>query len=261
VIGLITERRAGGEVPLWVHPGWATRFPWLVQGTTGRGSGESAFDLGLSGGAPIGVVLARWAELGRSVGCSSLACSRQVHGVELQLHSAPAAPGLLLMEGWDGHLTDQPALALTVTVADCVPVFLVDADRRAASLLHAGWRGIAAGILERGVRRLARVFGSDPSSLWVHLGPSICGECYQVGDEVVAALGPGSGASDQNPHVDLRSVLATRALRLDIAPERISRSTHCTRCTPGPDIGNRPFFSHRAGDPERQVGVLAVRPH
>jgi hypothetical protein len=56
----VAERLAPGDLPLWVHPDWEARFPWLVQGTTGQGSGDEPFDLGLSGAQPVGAVLDRW---------------------------------------------------------------------------------------------------------------------------------------------------------------------------------------------------------
>src|SRR5690606_18360795 len=89
----------------------------------------------------------------------------------------------------DGHATRAPGLLLAVSVADCVPVSLVDPERRAVALLHAGWRGAAAGILERGLEVLAERLLARPEDLHVHLGPAICGGCYEVGPEVHRALG------------------------------------------------------------------------
>jgi polyphenol oxidase len=141
---------------------------------------------------------------------------------------------------------------MCVTVADCVPVYVVDPVRMATALLHAGWRGVAAGVLERGLKTLERCFGSKAEELLLHLGPAICGACYEVGPEVHRALGlpdPGEPAA-----VDLRGVLAARATATGVDPARITRSAQCTRC------GDSPFFSHRRGDPERQVGYLGIRP-
>jgi copper oxidase (laccase) domain-containing protein len=138
-----------------------------------------------------------------------------------------------------------------VTVADCVPVFLVVPGKRAAILLHAGWRGAAKGILEEGVKALGDPFDSNPEDAFLHLGPAICGSCYEVGPEVHAALGlqvPGAPTP-----VDLRGVLAGRAVALGIPAERITRSAFCTRC------GDSPFFSHRNGHSQRQVAFLGVR--
>ncbi|HEX6038211.1 hypothetical protein, partial [Longimicrobium sp.] len=59
-VRVVAEQRMDGDVPLWVQPEWAERFPWLVQGTTGRGGGDEAFDLGLAGAQPVGRVMDRW---------------------------------------------------------------------------------------------------------------------------------------------------------------------------------------------------------
>jgi copper oxidase (laccase) domain-containing protein len=84
----------------------------------------------------------------------------------------------------------------------------------------------------------------------VHLGPAICGECFEVGPEVPEGL---ALAEPDATHVDLRAELARRAAALGVAPARISISGFCTR------HGDSPFFSHRGGCAERQVTVLAVR--
>jgi polyphenol oxidase len=254
----VTEHLDERRVALWVHPEWEARFPWLVQGTTGRGSEESPFDLGLSGGQPVGEVLARWRSLRDTLGCTGITCSRQVHGAEIRAHPA-LLPGMQILEALDGHLTAEAGLALAVTVADCVPVSLVDPARRCVGLLHAGWRGIAAGILERGVQSLAEAFGSVASGLWVHLGPAICGPCYRVGPEVLEALGTAGVVTAGASHVDLRAVLASRALGCGVPPEQITCSSHCTRCGTETAGGVRPFFSHRASELARQVAVLGVR--
>jgi hypothetical protein len=85
--------------------------------------------------------------------------------------------------------------------------------------------------------------GIRAAELRIHLGPAICGDCYEVGPEVHAALGL-SEPAEPCP-VDLRAVILQRALELGLSQDRLSSSEHCTRC------GGSPFFSHRAGDPER----------
>ena len=248
----VAEEPAGGDVPLWVHPEWRDAFPWLAQGTTGRGTGDEPFDLGLAGAQPVGAVLDRWRALLRATGTSRVAHARQVHGAELWVHEGPCAPGVLVMDGVDGHLAARPGLLLTVGVADCVPVSVVDPDRRAVALLHSGWRGTAAGITECGVRRLVED-GSDLSHLYLHCGPAICGRCYEVGPEVHAAIHPERDPPISPTPVDVRAAIAARALALGLRAENVTVSAHCTRCGP-PD-----FFSHRGGSSARQMGILGIR--
>lgn len=240
------------DPPGLFHPLWATRHPWLVQGTTTRGSGPEPFDLGLfSDASPARSVLGAWERLRRSTGCPRVVHAHQVHASAVRVHG-PGSPGLHVAEPCDGHATAGEGILLAVTVADCVPVSLVDPRRRAVALLHAGWRGVAAGILERGLAVLRERMGSVPADLLVHLGPAICGRCYQVGAEVFRGLGlpePKTPAT-----VDLRAVLAHRAVAAGVAAERVTVSAHCTLC------GGAGLFSHRGGDRGRQAAYLGVRP-
>lgn len=248
----VAEELEEGDVPLWVHPEWRVAFPWLAQGTTGRGGGEEPFDLGLAGAQPVGKALDRWRALLAHAGLSTVAHSRQVHGPEIWVHTGGCAPGVLVMDRFDGHLTARPGLLLSVGVADCVPVSVIDPGRRAVALLHSGWRGTAAGITERGIRLLVEG-GSDASGLWLHCGPAICGRCYEVGPEVHAALHPDRDPPAGPAPIDVRGAIAGRAQRLGLHPDRVTVSAHCTRCGP-PD-----FFSHRGGSSARQMGVLGIR--
>jgi polyphenol oxidase len=237
-IRTVTEERRG-NVPLFVHTEWERAFPWLVQGTTGREAGSFAS----FGAQSAGTVHEQWKKLRTATGMRTAVHGRQVHRAGILRHG-PSSPGLLLAEDSDGHITDAPNVLLAVSVADCVPVFVVDAKRRHVAALHAGWRGTAAGIM----RNCIEMTGRD---VLVHLGPAICGECYEVGPEVHAALG--LPVPERNTPVDVRRVLVGQCVAAGIACERITTSSFCTRC------GDSPFYSHRAGEPGRQVGVIGIR--
>lgn len=240
------------EPPALVCPVWAERFPWLAQGTTVRGDGPEPFDLGIfSDASPPRAVLGSWERLRRETGFARVVHAHQVHGAAVRVHDS-GPPGLHLAEPCDGHATAAGGTLLAVTVADCVPISVVDPRRRAVALLHAGWRGVAAGILERGVAVLEERVGSMAADLLVHLGPAICGRCYEVGPEVFRGLGlpepPGPAL------LDLRAALADRAVAAGVGEENVSVSAHCTRC------GGSGLFSHRGGDRGRQAGYLGLRP-
>lgn len=237
-------------LPSVVHPEWGEEFPWLVQGCTTQGGSGEPFDLALFGRASEPrAVLGRWEELLRATGLARAFHAHQVHGAAVRFH-VRGEPGLHLAEPCDGHATTDADVLLAVTTADCVPVSVVDPRRRAVALLHAGWRGAAAGILERGVAVLAERVASDPGDLHVHLGPAICGRCYEVGPEVFFALGL-EAPSGPEP-LDLRGALARRAAAAGVALANVTISAHCTHCGEG-------FFSHRGGDAQRQVGFLGMR--
>ncbi len=242
---------AGGH-PWVVHPGWFERFPWLVQGATVRSHGGLPFDLGIGGRAPVEEVLGGWEHLREGTGSTVAVIARQVHGSRVVLHG-PGDPGLRIVHPpADGHATAFPGVLLAVTVADCVPAFLVDGRGRGIALLHAGWRGVVAGILEEGVAALQLRLGIGVDDLFLHLGPSICGRCYEVGPEVHEALGLPVPAGPTP--VDLRAELARRAVAIGISGARITRSSRCTR-----EEGEA-FFSHRGGDAGRQVAFLGIAP-
>ncbi len=240
----------GVEVPLLHHPEWAREYPWLVQGITHRGDPDGAdFDLGIGGRAPVADVLGRWERVRQALGMRGVVISRQVHGATVRLARAPLV-GVHLTLPADGHLTADPDLLLAVSVADCVPVFLVEPRSRTLALLHAGWRGVAAGVVEEGVRSLQDRFGVEPSSLLAHLGPAISGARYPVGPEVPVALDlPDPGSTI---HLDLTPHIAERLVRQGVTPEAITASSYCVHDHPA-------FFSHRGGDGGRQMALLGFR--
>ena len=245
---IVSEAPLSGDVPRIAHPEWSGLFPWLCQGMTLRGS-EGDFDMGLFGPGPSREIQDRWDLLGGSTGFATVVHGRQVHGAHVVVHDGSAA-GRCIVPDCDGHLTAVPGTLLTVATADCVPVSIVAPDRRAVGLVHAGWRGVAAGVFERGVGLMASVFGTEPEELHAHLGPAICGDCYEVGPEVHEALGlPSPGRPEP---VDLRAILGGRAVALGVRGDRITVSSRCTHC------GDGSLFSHRAGDAGRQVALLGV---
>jgi YfiH family protein len=232
------ERR--GDVPLFVHPDWV-RWNWLVQGTTPRDAGNFAS----FGGQTSNDVQTRWRALRQKTRTRRSVLGRQVHGAHVLSHET-FADGTLFTDDADGHLTRVVGTLLAVSVADCVPVFIVDERSRMVAVLHAGWRGVAAGILARGIKCM----GGFLANTHVHLGPAICGSCYEVGPEVHAALGLPCPAG--NAPVDLRAVLVRQALELGVAEAHITTSVLCTLCN------DSPFFSHRGGHAERQVGIIGL---
>lgn len=245
------ERRLDAALPLWEVPGWRERFG-VVAGITGRGDGTVPFDLGLWGSAPSGEAMSRWRELRRAMPeFTAYVMAHQVHGSEVLWHQY--ASGWVIHEGADGHGTGTPGVLLMVTVADCVPVYLVAPERRAIAMLHAGWRGTTAGILERGVEMLRLNAGVDPSGLVMHAGVAISGPCYEVGREVVEGLG-GTASGDGPWHVDIREHLIEQARSVGIG--EVSRSSHCTATM------SRDFFSHRGsrGANGRMVAFLGILP-
>lgn len=207
---MIEEPVAGPDaVPRLELRAWKDRFG-LTAGITTRGpSGD--YSLGpWSGTEPVGQAMERWGAFRRAFapGFGALVLGRQIHGRDVRWQG-PGAEGWILVEGCDGHATREPGVLLAVSVADCVPVYLADPTSGAMALLHAGWRGTAAGILEAGLAVMEQRAASAPVNTVIHCGISICGMCYEVGPEVIREV---TGSHVEKPErLDLRAELARRA--------------------------------------------------
>src|SRR4051812_41542113 len=210
----LSEIPVTGSIPRFEVPGWRERYG-VVAGITGRGSeGARGFDLGLWSREPVGDVMNRWLGFRRAMpDFSAVVLGNQVHGVEVR--EVGPNEGWIQIQGVDGWVSPSPGVLLTITVADCVPVYLAVAHR-AVALLHAGWRGTAGGILERGVDALLAASGAAQGDIAMHCGVGICGECYEVGPEVMSRCGvPVEGSGPW--HLDLRQVLLAQARSLGLA--------------------------------------------
>ena len=243
---IVVEVPAGdAAVPRLELSEWAARYG-IVAGITTRAGG---FSLGLWSEESTGQVMTRWRAFRAAQQRSfpAVVLSHQVHGTEVRWHDAPT-DGWLILDGVDGHATGRRGVLLTVTVADCIPIYLAVPEKGAIALLHAGWRGTAAGILERGVGVLRRQAFVKATDIVMHCGVGICGRCYEVGSEVAGVL---MGATATAPmQVDLRALLVRQAQDLGIGA--VTVSPWCTA------HDHERFFSHRAsrGGDGRQVAYL-----
>lgn len=239
-------RRPESPFALFALEAWEERWPGLRAGITA--AGEDA-DFGLATAGSAWTLLERFEALGRQLGFLRVAVGRQVHGAEVTCLERGLEPGVRVPGETDGLVTDADGLLLAVTAADCIPVYLAHPSTGGLGLLHAGWRGLSSGVLESGVRAMEARFGAEPAGLHVHLGAGICGECYEVGPEVLRALGREAGEGG-SARVDLRGELARRAVALGVTPGSVTRSGWCSRC----DADH--FHSHR-GTGER-AGRMAA---
>ncbi len=107
----------------------------------------------------------------------------QVHGKTILFSEAPRPPERKHPPA-DGIFTDKPEVTLIMRFADCVPLLFHDPARKVVGIVHAGWQGTLLCIGAEAVSAIHQRYGSLASDLRVGLGPSICGKCYQVGQEV-----------------------------------------------------------------------------
>jgi polyphenol oxidase len=152
-----------------------------------------------------------------------------VHGAGVARVDGPAG----VVRGRDALVTDRPGLPLLATFADCYPVLLFDPGRPALALVHAGWRGTAAGIVALAVQAMASEYGSVAAGLLAGIGPGICGPCYEVGEEVArrfdqAFVRP-SPCGDGRRLLDLAAANRAQLAAAGVPAERIHVHGACTR--------------------------------
>ena len=148
----------------------------------------------------------------------------------------------------DALVTDVPGLVLSVFVADCVPVAVVDPVRRAIGLAHSGWRGTVAGITEKMIRCMTAQYGSDPKDLVCAIGPSICRDCYEISKDVAEQFARAFAGHESeiltdkhNGHYQLDLWKANELVlrRAGVPAAHISVTGICTCCN------KEVLFSHR----------------
>ncbi|MGH3733580.1 MAG: peptidoglycan editing factor PgeF [Acidimicrobiales bacterium] len=170
---------------------------------------------------------------------------RQVHGATV-LEGAMITP----TSEADALVTGFSDLALAVLVADCVPIALVDANSGRVGVVHAGWRGLVAGVIARTLERF------DPGVTHVFIGPSISKERYQVGTEVAEHFDQVEDAliadSGDRSRLDLRVVATHQLVTAGVADEHIVLSREVTD-------GGEVFFSDRAQRPCGRFALVAKR--
>jgi YfiH family protein len=226
----------------WAVEGYEVAFTTRVGGVS-MGS-YASLNLGRKSGDDVAHV-----DENRRIACEALGADLDRLALNFQVHSdrvLRAAAGRR-GEHADGLWTDEPGLPILAMSADCLPVALtrMDADEPAVAVLHAGWRGVLAGIVAAGSRALGE------GTLAAAIGPGIGPCCYEVGEEVAAPFRERFGDDVvRGGRLDLWTS-AERALR-DAGVERVDRFDRCTACEP------EMFFSHRrdAGRTGRQ-GVIA----
>ena len=178
----------------------------------------------------------------------SMVMDNYEHGTTvLRVDRADAGKGYLLdpLPPCDGLVTNDPAVTLITGHADCMAFYFVDPVKRAIGLAHAGWRGALGRIGVNVVQLMQREYGTNPADILAGVGPSICPDCFEVGDNVAAefaaaftdlpAVLPREGARS---HVDLWMIAAAQFVEAGVLPEHVSLFDVCTMTTPR-------LYSHR----------------
>jgi len=227
---------------------WEVPGPYRVAFTTRRGGVSTGPYASLNLARSSGDVAERVAE-NRRRACGAVEADAELLALTRQRHTATvreARAGARSATG-DGSWTAESGLPILALAADCVPIVLARADGRPTlAVLHAGWRGLLAGIVDAGAAALGG------SGIVAALGPSIGPCCYEVGSDVAEPFQVRFGKSVvSGGRLDLWAS-AERALRL-AGVSRVERLAVCTACHPGL------FFSHRRdGAVHGAQGVIGV---
>jgi YfiH family protein len=294
----------------WLESAVFARRNWLLHAFSTRAGGSSrppaaGLNLGFTAGEARARVERNREDFLDSLGAEAfdLAEVHQIHSTlvyrvrrrenkELQYlpcgYPLPSESGECAPEG-DALITNEPGILLSVRSADCVPILLVDSERRAVAAIHAGWKGILGGIAEKTAGEMQRQFDSRPGAVRAAIGPSIRGCCYEVSEDLAGAFcgafaegerfvrkpalnqrgrepyappflslaPPGHGPDGApRPHLDLVAAARAQLCRAGLSPSRIHVADFCTACRT--DL----FFSHRkeGSHTGRMMAVIGIRP-
>ena len=228
--------------------------------TRAGGASSTPFDslnLGLHVGDAEAAVLENrrrlWSAL--ALDPAAPAGARQVHGARIALagpedRGRGALAWSQAFEAADGLLTVERQVPLFVLGADCALLALAAPGGSGCAAVHAGWRGLAAGIVEDGARQLSKAAGCSPGELHAFVGAILGEECYGVQEDFARGLEAAWGRAEAGRYLARGEsgrlgfrYAAALARRLDIAgvkPQNVEHLGHCTACRR--DL----FFSHRA---------------
>jgi polyphenol oxidase len=265
----------------WLRHGFSTRIGGVSKAYGVDPQGGGSLNLGWTKEDDPAAVLEnrrRFVRGFRGEDAGVLVGVRQVHSdlVHVVRRSDGALEGRLvtgdgkaMWEG-DGLMTDVPGVLLGVGTADCVPVLVVDVEKRVVAAFHAGWRGTVARIVELGVAKMREEYGSRVEDLVAAVGPSIGACCYSVGDEVREKFGRefkygeelfrvGSEDDLEGMYLDLWEANLRQLQDAGLTERQITMVGECTACS-WEESGGLRYFSHRGemGVAGRMLNVVGV---
>lgn len=274
------------------------QLPWLIHGFSTRLGGASrpygghTLNLGFTKEDSRAAVDRNRELFLKELGASSgrkpwpLVSLRQIHS-DL-IHRVDASEAMRPPLAGDGLITDTPGIVIAVQAADCLPIILVDRERRAVGVFHAGWRGTVQRIVEKGVGEMRKHFKSDPRNLLAAIGPGVHSCCYEVGEEVrtkfeaqfayasslfrevkesdpvrekypllfLTARAPGHSELPVKLFLDLVEANRRQLLDAGLPPKNVDATAPCTACHT--DL----LFSYRAeqGLTGRMMAAVGMKP-
>jgi len=223
----------------WLAPDWRITGVGALMTTRSGGVSRAPYatmNVGAAVGDDDGAVSANRALLGEATGAAPVFL-RQVHGTRVvRVGSGDARTGAAVHEA-DAVVTSEAGVACVVQAADCLPVLLAAPDGRAVAAAHAGWRGLSAGVVEAAIDALCESGGCAPGDVVAWLGACIGPDAFEVGEDVLIALGAAPGHEGDRSgrfrakggakwHADLAGLARDRLAAAGVT--RISGGAWCT---------------------------------
>jgi hypothetical protein len=241
-------------------PSIFTRFPGLIAAESTRHGGVSptpfaSLNLGLNtDDDSVNVIENRHRFFG-AIGITEnqFASSRQVHGAEVLCATEPGR-----FDGYDALITNQLDLFIGVTIADCTPILIYDAQHQAVGAVHAGWRGTAGRIVAKTLVAMQEQFGTSPDYCFAYVGTCIDECSFEVGLEVAEQFASDFKRDDlqsEKSYIDLKAANTRLLTDFGIPETQIELSAFSTV------LNNDDYFSYRAerGQTGRMLAVIGVK--
>lgn len=254
----------------FVRHGFSTRLGGVSEGVF------SSMNLNFTRGDDAKAVTRNFQLIGDAIGIrpEDMVYAKQTHTTNVmevgQEHRGMGVVRQRCYDDIDGFVTNKPQVALVTTYADCVPVFLADPVQKSIGLVHSGWRGTVNNIAKAAVDKMVSLYDSKPSDIAAFIGPSICRNCYEIGQDVAQQFAAAYGESvfegilyPEEPglqsngkfRLDLHRANVVNLLNSGLKAENIGVTDICTCCNP--DL----LFSHRASKGKRGglCGFLEIK--
>ena len=158
----------------------------------------------------------------------------------------------------DAIITDKKNIPLMVMVADCSPILFYDPQKEVIAVTHAGRAGAFSNIIQNVIDTFTQEFHSEVHDIVVSVGPAICSECYEVGEEIYKEakkrkMEYALSKTEEKYHLNIRAILQKQLREAGVKERNFEISAHCTKC-------HSDFFSYREDKKcGRFAGVLMLR--
>ncbi|MCK5081110.1 MAG: polyphenol oxidase family protein [Candidatus Moranbacteria bacterium] len=185
----------------------------------------------------------------------NLVASKLVHGGDVEIIKNTERS---IIDDVDGLLTNNPDFILSVTSADCLPIFLFDPVKKVAGILHCGWRSVAKGIIENALGKMKNNFGSESENILVGIGPGIQSCHFEVEEDLIKNFSGCEGFiinENGGKYFDLTGLVKERLISNRIRPENIEIDHRCSYC-------EKELWSYRRDgkfEGEVQAGMGGIR--